>query len=645
MADFETIKTTIDANINTNGNQAITGAVMNSVLKQMVDSTDTELAKLSAEIDKEIYGGEVNVGLDVIGIDVDTYIMHTSGVISTLAGQYCTKPIPLQNGIDYSIVWDNVSGGFNTTQNVVFGYEKDGVTPVKDAWAMPTDSQHITFRSDNPKVKFFRVKLNNYQHTYPQYFTISSEPEGIKPQLSALKERMDNPTTTLYVSKDGSDNNVGTKAAPFLTINKAIASLKENCGVIQISTGDYQETLDVASAAVEELTLAAASPFDVVRVTGGADYPITKTDGYSNIYESNVEIVDSPNKEKIAYIDGISSLPIAVNDAYPQMHGKKNRLPFLMLTNRLTKDYSDTASALAFMDGQSEDCLYCANGKVYVHTTKDITGKALTIPTYPTCKKAPSSSNKILHCIGIDFRYAYSNDLNNYTDSGFTTLNLLKAEFIKCSFMGCYKAGLESNAMYNEAIDCEAGGNGNDGFTSQLYYKDYSIAESKDYTTRYESCWSHDNYDDGYTDHTRGRCIMRNCLSSYNFKGDGYHFVLTSCIELYDCLAINNTQHGFVVGGQSSDEGRLGLSALLYNCVAQGGNYGYELSYSAYPVIMHLHNCKSIDSKVIGYRLNSISAAERKMLLMDCKSLRDKTITMNADANATIEIVNTEFVA
>lgn len=50
MAKFDTIKTAIDANINTNGTQAITGAVMNSVLKQMVDSTDTELTELESEI-------------------------------------------------------------------------------------------------------------------------------------------------------------------------------------------------------------------------------------------------------------------------------------------------------------------------------------------------------------------------------------------------------------------------------------------------------------------------------------------------------------------------------------------------------------------------------------------------------------------
>jgi len=41
MANFDTIKTAIDANIKTNGTQDITGGKMNSILKQIVDSTDT----------------------------------------------------------------------------------------------------------------------------------------------------------------------------------------------------------------------------------------------------------------------------------------------------------------------------------------------------------------------------------------------------------------------------------------------------------------------------------------------------------------------------------------------------------------------------------------------------------------------------
>lgn len=53
MENFDTIKTAIDANIKTNGNQAITGAVMNSVLKQMVDSTEAELTELESKTDSK----------------------------------------------------------------------------------------------------------------------------------------------------------------------------------------------------------------------------------------------------------------------------------------------------------------------------------------------------------------------------------------------------------------------------------------------------------------------------------------------------------------------------------------------------------------------------------------------------------------
>lgn len=54
MANFDTIKTVIDANINTNGTQNITGGKMNSILKQMVDATDAELTELSAETNTKL---------------------------------------------------------------------------------------------------------------------------------------------------------------------------------------------------------------------------------------------------------------------------------------------------------------------------------------------------------------------------------------------------------------------------------------------------------------------------------------------------------------------------------------------------------------------------------------------------------------
>lgn len=48
MARFDTIKTAIDANINTNGKQDITGGKMNSILKQIVDATEEQITEFKS---------------------------------------------------------------------------------------------------------------------------------------------------------------------------------------------------------------------------------------------------------------------------------------------------------------------------------------------------------------------------------------------------------------------------------------------------------------------------------------------------------------------------------------------------------------------------------------------------------------------
>ena len=50
MANFDTIKTAIDASIKTNGTQDITGGKMNSILKQIVDATGEQLTELESRI-------------------------------------------------------------------------------------------------------------------------------------------------------------------------------------------------------------------------------------------------------------------------------------------------------------------------------------------------------------------------------------------------------------------------------------------------------------------------------------------------------------------------------------------------------------------------------------------------------------------
>jgi len=75
-----------------------------------------------------------------------------------------------------------------------------------------------------------------------------------------------------YVAKTGSDSNSGSKTAPFLTIQKAINSLKGSGDEILISPGDYYESL-VAEVSPTK-TLIKIKPFSQgVNVISSADKP------------------------------------------------------------------------------------------------------------------------------------------------------------------------------------------------------------------------------------------------------------------------------------------------------------------------------------------------------------------------------------
>lgn len=93
MANFDTIRTAIDANITHNGNQEITGGVLNSVLTQMVDSTeenledlrtntDGKLAELSGETDKKFIGVDTEIENLKRG---EAYVMEESLVFRNYA--------------------------------------------------------------------------------------------------------------------------------------------------------------------------------------------------------------------------------------------------------------------------------------------------------------------------------------------------------------------------------------------------------------------------------------------------------------------------------------------------------------------------------------------------------------------------------
>ena len=102
MANFDTIKTAIDANIKTNGTQDITGGKMNSILKQMVDATEEQLTGLESEIKEQVITDDLLTYCQLGYIDA-----YGSGVIAEpKEGNLCVV-LPVKGGDKFEYTCDN----------------------------------------------------------------------------------------------------------------------------------------------------------------------------------------------------------------------------------------------------------------------------------------------------------------------------------------------------------------------------------------------------------------------------------------------------------------------------------------------------------------------------------------------------------
>lgn len=144
MANSETIKTTIDANINTNGNQAITGAVLNRVLNDMVDEYDSKLARLDQDwnalkeqIQDAVLKVEVAPHIEVVAVSGGAAILQPDklydfGEVATLAVGF--EPPMEGKAANYAFQFKSpISAPTTITMpdSVVFPVESDSMFIVK----------------------------------------------------------------------------------------------------------------------------------------------------------------------------------------------------------------------------------------------------------------------------------------------------------------------------------------------------------------------------------------------------------------------------------------------------------------------------------------------------------------------------------
>lgn len=184
MGRFDTTKATINANIKKNGNQEITGSILNSVMTEMVDATDAELAKLSAKVS----GGRKDLvpEVDFQYIDGD---YGGIGVIDYTASYWHSSPIFLKKG--ESIYTKRQYRG-NTW--AIVQVTKDGAW-VKGLVKVDQSLEHSYTAAEDMYVSITNTKVNatSYRPLEEAYLVVS----GLNVLPSELQELKDSTTKAI----------------------------------------------------------------------------------------------------------------------------------------------------------------------------------------------------------------------------------------------------------------------------------------------------------------------------------------------------------------------------------------------------------------------------------------------------------------
>lgn len=139
MGRFDTTKATINANIRNNGNQEITGQVLNGVLTQIVNDTESELTELSVEISGKSFSKSWNY---------------------TISGEvYDSIPVDIKKGEKYTIEVGSYTG---TLYWYINGVSKGNLAEAGDELVADTNITYFTFFLNQPTSNgVLSIKINS----------------------------------------------------------------------------------------------------------------------------------------------------------------------------------------------------------------------------------------------------------------------------------------------------------------------------------------------------------------------------------------------------------------------------------------------------------------------------------------------------
>lgn len=402
----------------------------------------------------------------------------------------------------------------------------------------------------------------------------------------------------------GSDSNTGESTQPLKTINAALSKFSKNAVIFM--EGDCYERCDLSiNPNLQSVKLIGKSG-SLNRIIIG-----TKIDSasvvQSEVYSYAIDSFPSNDTSYCIWQHEIPQYPISNSEKHPLQRGKMNRLDSTKLTR---------VDSLETVKSNSEPCFYYDISSKVLYF-RIVNGSSLALnPIYlPTAISAigGNNSNIQLEVTNIESWYSHF-DLYNCNNSIITECSA------KFGVDGGFKWGDCNNINF---IRCEACGIHD---FDNIYGDGFSVGTTKSNPTTNRcttfimtDCWSHDNYDDGYSDHLNNEGTIDGGLFEYNDGGITTSYGSKDVIR--NVYSRNNTDGGIIIFGSSSE----GTEALVQNCICENNspnNFVVENGQNRTTKGTFI-NCISMNAQSIGYAMKGTGVS---MTLIDCKDVGSPTV-------------------
>lgn len=425
---------------------------------------------------------------------------------------------------------------------------------------------------------------------------------------------------TYYIAPDGSDTNDGKTALhPMLTVNTA---LSKGAKTIFVASGVYNQQINFSFATSRNILIQCTDAHELsLFKPAKANYVLAESEtavsGYTKVYKISSTIFGTGYKA--IYQEGVNDATTLIDglERLPMQRGKEYRCENTMIKKCSSESLSQ---ALTEIEAAEEYLFfYDSTNKIIYYSRPQ---------TVTSSKPLVFGKNAITLFSGItkDLRLTVIGITSWYMP--FNLQGIGSAEIVDCAAKYMYADGAfmwyDGSAISFtrcEAARCHTENYG-DGFNGHANKTGDAFA--KTCVAQLIDCWSHDNQDDGFSDHERAESVVRGGLYEYNGKGGIVPSYGSHC-SCYGVYSRKNYCGFYHIGNTPVDEGGKYGQMICIACVAEnntrGGNQVGFLVDGQYSRAV-LINCKSIGNG-IGYKAGSQSS----MVLIDCGAIDNTTVS------------------